>query len=83
LIDALSIALDKQMENLADLLKMSLSAIGNYVVVEAMQSHHELNKNEKLDLLNSSDEAFDLSAGNQKKIHSLRLRMMNAWQGFQ
>ena len=59
--DALSIALDKKMESLANLLKKSLYELYSNVAAGAMQSHHESNESEKLDQLNSHDEAFDLS----------------------
>ena len=59
--DALSIALDKKMESLANLLKKSLYELDSNLDAGAMQSHHESSESEKLDQLNSPDEAFDLS----------------------
>jgi RNA polymerase primary sigma factor len=59
--DALSIALDKKIDNLAELLIKSLSELDDNASADATQSHHESSESEKFDQLNSPDEAFDLS----------------------
>ncbi|CAD6877079.1 RNA polymerase sigma factor RpoD [Methylomonas fluvii] len=59
--DALTIALGRKMDSLAELLKKFLSELESNVYAGATQSHHESNESEKPNQLNSSDEAFDLS----------------------
>ncbi|WP_157203451.1 sigma-70 family RNA polymerase sigma factor [Methylomicrobium agile] len=59
--DALTIALSKNMDSLAELLKKSLSELDKNLDTGVIQSHHESSECEKLDQLKSSDEAFDLS----------------------
>jgi len=60
-IDALTIALGKNMDCLVELLKKSLSELDNNVDTGTIQLHQESIENQKIDQLNSPDEAFDLS----------------------
>jgi len=59
--DALSIALDKKMGNLAELLKKRLSEFDYDLINKVKQLHHVSSKNKSCDDLNSLDEALDLS----------------------
>jgi RNA polymerase primary sigma factor len=59
--DALSIALDKRMDNLAELLKERLSELDHDLATGASDLDPASSENESSDPLNASDEAFDLS----------------------
>ncbi|WP_157205652.1 sigma-70 family RNA polymerase sigma factor [Methylomonas koyamae] len=59
--DALSIALDKRLDNLAELLKERLSELGHGLSTGASDLDPASSENENSDPLNAADETFDLS----------------------
>lgn len=59
--DALSIALDKRLDNLVKLLKERLSELGHGLATGASDLDPASSKNESSDPLNAADQTFDLS----------------------
>lgn len=59
--NALSIALDKRMDNLVELLKERISELDHHLAIGASELDSVSSENEGNDPLNAADEAFDLS----------------------